>query len=482
MRRLGISLSVMLACHAAFGSPPEALAVAWADNMTLSNDDAKYARYLAQTQWEPKVRLQKVGTVNYWLNSLNRGSTKGRPTLLGSEAQVLRIDLRDYHLDPAVWERMGTFEANEPYFHRPKVWVGDDKKTLKKIADADGCHWLDVAKYTELRNRTYSWAPVVRADWFVWLTGQQVNRGPDGKTFGYYDFLGLGKKQQDFLDLIGADDKKNRQLQTIIAARVGRSGVALNNRGIARQGTVTGGAFWATADFKTSVGKQNVLRLLRDQDTQPPHGDASEQYGTLPNGLFAFFLVNADGTRQDVVPPDIAGDRNGIANDLQVHFRSCAQCHVEGLRPIRDFVRQTFRGPAQLRSLEKGVFQELESLYLNNLDLKMHRDLEIYREALAAVNGLAPEENAARFRAMNEEYFGDEVTFPRAAFELGLTEQALHDALTRQTTDSFVRRALADPLLVGFNAFNATPSVPLRREHFEELIPVLYDVVKGVIP
>jgi hypothetical protein len=309
MRRLAVTLAVMVAAHAAFASPPEALAVALADARTLAKDDAYRTRYLDMTQWHPKERMARVGVVNFWLNSLSRRRPVGRPVLLGTDAQVLRIDLADYALDAKVWERLGVIEAAEPYFHRPKEESYTDPQT-KAVSHRRGnfhATWLDPAAIKELSERTYSYVPVLRADWFVWTTSQQADRGVKGKQFGYYDFLNLGTKQEDFQRLIGADPKKAAELQLVIAARVGRSKVTLNNRGIARQQALTGG-YWLTADFKTSKDRQNTLRLLRDE-TQPPHGDASEQYGTLPNGLFAFWLQNAQGERQDTAPDSIASDQ-----------------------------------------------------------------------------------------------------------------------------------------------------------------------------
>lgn len=495
MRRLLVTLLVMLACQGLFASPPEALAVSLADTRAFAKEDTVRFRYQDMTQWPPQERLAKVGQINLILNSLSKRRQVGRPTLLGTDAQVLRIDLADYGLwgsdkDPnagqKVYERLGTPEAQEPYFHRLKEEAYTDaagKKSTRRI-NAHGT-WLDPAAIKELSERTFSYVPIVRADWFIFQASQQADRvTADKKGFGYYDFLNV-KTQQDFFDLGGADPKKAKQLQMVIAARMGRSGVARNNRGIARQQCFTGG-LWVTADFKTSKDRQNVLRLLRDE-AHPPQGDASEQYITLPNGLFAYGLFDAQGNRQDTVPDFIAGDPRGIGLDTRIHAgRSCIACHVEGLRPIDDFVRKVITGQAELRPLNKGLALDLEELYLNNLPAKLHTDNEVFKAALKEVNGLTPEDNAQKLRALLSDYLEADVTMEKASFELGLTEQGLRDTLEKYVKDAPGRKALGDPLLVGLakrvSEFSKQPSIPLRREHFEELVPVIYDMVQGAIP
>lgn len=334
-----------------------------------------------------------------------------------------------------------------------------------KAADAG----KDAEEYATLVLLTGSEIPIVRADWFIYQTAIQEGRG----TAGYYDFLSLGKKEADFQELIAADVKAAQRVKREMAASVGRSGVTLNNRGIEWFATITGD-YYRSQDFKTSTFKQNALRLL-DGDTDPPKGDASEQYGSLPNGLFAFWLQNANGERQNAAPDFIAGDTHTISSDKRVHIgKSCISCHQEGIRPIRDWVRNVYSGPVQLASTDYAKLKRLRQLYLSDLEGRVKQSNAVYAGVLKKVNGLTPEANAKAYNRVWDEYFEKDLGPKEAAFELGVSVETLTKALKAYGT-----KKLADPVLLGLLA---DQPAAIRREHWEESIQLAQEIVKGVKP
>lgn len=454
-------------------SPPEALALALADCRVLPPDRARYVRYFDLTHIPPADRPAAAGALAFHVNSLSREPELVAPRPVGGGA-VLAVDLRDYgwygeSSDPTarqfVFGRLNGLDAGEPYFH-VVVEVDEGGKKVRRSAAAP---WLPAAQASELIERTNSQVALLRADWFVNRTAIQAGR----EGHGYYDFLGLGRKQADFLRLIGADAKEARRLKLEIAASVGISGVTLNNRGLTRLQALTGG-YWFSQDYKTSSDKQNTVRLL-DGDTDPPQGDASEQYGVLPNRLFAYWLQNGQGERQDSAPDFIARDSKTTSNDGRVHiFLSCCRCHVEGLRPIDDYARRLFQHPVQLRSPDYQKFKRLRQLYLSDLPGQLAEDNARYAAALLACNGLTPAANARAFAAFWEQYADVPVSLGQAARELGCDERRLQAAVRAYAT----AQPFLDPVVA---SFAQVPPLAVRREHFEEVYPLMQKIL-GAVP
>jgi hypothetical protein len=419
---------------------------------------------------------------------------------------VLRINLFDYGIDPKVYDRLAN---REPYFTvridvtystpaQPAVppsqgqwngreWLGQtagrpavegSTRVERKNASAP---WLDAAQAKLLVERTQSPAPLVRGDWFLYQTAIVEDRDPS-----YYDFLGL-KNGKDFEELVGANRKLAEKRQWLLFGAVAQSGVAINNRAIERENAQAGG-LWRTDDFGTSVDRQNVLRVDAG-NTHPPHGDANELYSVLPNKLPVVFLQNAEGVAQKSVPPNIApkdASANPNAKDCRIHpHKSCTTCHVEILRPIDEWVRETYRYPSEklfaaprleLRSPSIEKFRELRDTYFVNLKRQLTLDRLLYEGAIMECNGLSPGENARQFGAAWDWYAEPaNVTPAQAAKELGFTEEAFMGKLRAYAAAN----GFTDPVL--FGNYLHDPPVPIRREHLEEVVGLIYKVM-GVVP
>lgn len=443
-------------------SPETALLAALADARRLPADTAFRTRYLSLYNLPEARRADMVKAVGFWVNSLSREPDIVVPRVVGPT--LLAVDIADYGWAAATWEKLAD---QEPYFHvQTEVVVPAVTKTdqygrqytdqaARKVRQAAGAPWIEAGQYVELAKLTNSVTPIVRADWWIVQTGQQTDR-----VAGYYDWLQLGKKEADFQKLIGANAEEAKRLKKEIAGIVAKSIVTLNNRSMIRQPTLTG-AYWFTQDFKASTDRKNTVRLL-DGLTEPPHGDASEQYGSLPNGLFALWLQNDKGERQDTAPDSIASDGKAPGTDRRVHVGvSCVRCHVEGIRPIDDWARKVFRAPLKLGSTDYERLKRLRQLYLSNLPRQVKNDQDAYAEALKAANGLTPGENAATFGRVWEDYTETELQIEDVARELGVAVDEITAALK-----AVAARNELDFALVGLLQ---DPPVPIRREHWEEI-------------
>src|SRR4029079_13858656 len=120
------------------------------------------------------------------------------------------------------------------------------------------------------------------------------------------------------------------------------SGIALNNRVIERH-ELPGfaGALWLSYDFRTNVDEQNVFANPTDL-----RQDGGEGFFNLPNGLQAYFVINADFRRLDKAPPDIVSDHNTRDRAVAAGLSCMGGCHLSsGINgkedEIRDYVLTT---------------------------------------------------------------------------------------------------------------------------------------------
>ncbi len=521
-----------LAGGAIAGGPGESVQAAALDAPKLPAEIRQHCRYLSLYNLPAKDRAEFFKVLTFHCNSLSREADLVAPVAVGPD--VLRVNMLDYGWDRTVWEKLASVD---PYFHvrladgqlvvptvravevpvvaavvlegvqfyrdgpgqtiveiqradikaGETVWVrevvgGSIKKITAgqkqaskpaKAAEAKTttaqAPWLPAAEIAALALAVNSESPIVRADWFLNQTAIQAGR--DGH--GYYDWLGLGKAEKDFQELVGVDVKGAQRVKREMAASIAKSGVTLNNRGIEWYATITGD-YYRTQDFKTSTFKQNTIRLL-DGDTDPPKGDASEQYGTLPNGLFAFWLQNADGVRQDSAPDFIASDGHATGTDRRVHAGlSCIRCHVEGIRPLNDWLRRVYTGPIQLTSPDYLKLKRLRQLYLSDLDGQVKRSQRNYAERLLKVNGLTPEANARAYARVWDSYFETDLGIEDVCRELNVKKEVFMLALK-----AYAGKGGADPILTGLLA---NPPERIRREHFEEAFAIGQTMIRGTKP
>lgn len=478
MRPLASLLCLSLTA-AACASPAEAVAAAHADAQGLPKDAACRTRYLSLYAIPEKRRAEFTRVIDYHANSLSREAFLQPARRVGKD--LLAVDLQDYGWDAKVWER---FLTEDPYFHAvvevvtrttvKEYWPGGqyqgehwdagyyDVVKTSKVKKASAAPWTDPKSALALALATNSEVPVVRADWFLYQTAIQLDR-----KAGYYDFLGLGKAQQDFDDLAGIDLAKARKARREIFGVVAQSGVTLQNRVVARLAP----GYWATFDFKKGVNRANVLRQLDDQ-LDPPEGDASERYTFLPNGLFAFWLQNGQGVRQDFAPDFIASDRQATSNDGRVHVGlSCVRCHVEGLRPVDDYARKLYRGNIKLASPDHAKLVRLRQLYLTDLKTTMSDDVTSYGRALFKVSGFKPAELARAYSGAWKQYAETDLDLAAAALELGVGKERLARALKARAASL---KGL-DPVLAGLVA---DEPLEVRREHWEEAYPLAQEILQ----
>ena len=243
------------------------------------------------------------------VNSLSWGREVIKPQPIDLKETVFYIDLRDYE-----WEigtnRWTLIEQVYPYS------IEFEAPTQTRLRE----------KLTGLREQMNCEVPFVHVDWFIATAALPPL---------YHDILDLPQTVQALeirLEVNVVENIRNAAGRRVWRAGFNDSGVSNHNRVVERH-VSRYGAYWKSYDFAGSVGTQNIF-------THPlsfTH-DGGEIIFNLPNGLQAYYLVDAGGNRLDAAPIQIV--RNPAASDPTVrNGLSCIGCHTEGMKTFEDEVR-----------------------------------------------------------------------------------------------------------------------------------------------
>lgn len=409
------------------------------------------------------------------VNHLSTESELVKPPSVAQDGRLLKLSVDDY--GPrwrAVWDKLaesdpyGTVKITkaQQFGTRQPDGTFTNVFTKQVVVSTAVAPWFEGA--AELVTLTGSPVPVVRADWFLWQTSLQADRG----GAGYYDFLGV-KDQKSYEDLVGLDRAlldRTRRLELLEATNA--SGVKKGNvRRIAAFNTVGDMKLWRTFDSNLAVDKKNPLRVL---DRKELEFDAQEDFGPLPNGLWGVGLFDKDGRRQDTAPDFIGFDSTSDSNDGRIHvYLSCVRCHYGngGLNPVKAWVRGLDQGGLKLQSPDPAKLRELRQHYLRDFDGPMADDRLRFARNLKAITGMTPVEYADELGRAFADYDAD-VTLERAAEDVGLSPQELTKAIKAY----IVATGSADTVLVALTLPKGT--IPV--ESYHEAIPLLHVMLKGV--
>lgn len=485
---------LLLAASVCASGPAEAVVSASNHIAKVPNQDRSYIRYFSIYNIPDKDRSTFLKVLAFHCNSLSRKAKLTHPQPV--DKNLLYVDLRDYKWNIEVWEKLAQVE---PFFHailevteekyESSPWPGGDwegryyppnsfnyqKKVKKTKKQSVLAPWLPVKEVKYLASETESVVPIVRADWFFRQTAINEER-----VAGYYSFLDF-KSRDDYFKLIDLDIKKAKEREREVSSIFQRSGVARFNRQIDRFGALDAGA-WRTRDvLRKQTQEFNAVNNLNGDFRH----DAEEHYGFLPNRLFVFYLSDKNGKQQDKAPPEIGPDTTSTSNDGNIHIGlSCIRCHVEGLRPLKDYGRKLFQGSTKLVVYDKEKFERLERLYLLPLQNDYDDDLAKYVRALIQLNGAdwTPARNANSYKQVWKMANDDDVTLEVAVRELGggITKEKLVAAL----------RGYASPPPAGLGqlvpnallAFMKEEPLPMLRDHWDECFPIVINAVKGYVP
>ena len=312
-----------------------------------------------QTLGDYRIALSKL------INSLSWKFEITNPTPIDAEETIFHIDLRHYewNIRTDVWSLI---EQAYPYN------IEFDPETQTGL----------IEKLTQLQTETGSTVPFVHVDWFLATASLPPL---------YHDILDLPQKDgilEAQLEVNVASNIRNAPGIDVWRAGFNDSGVSTNNRVVERH-TSRYGAYWKSYDFAGSVGSQNIFTHPLDFTH-----DGGEIIFNLPNGLQAYYLVDANGNRLDDAPIDIVS--NPAASDPTVrNGLSCIGCHTQGMKKFKDSVH------AAIEQDQNPPYDKEQALRLypeqSVLDDLLQKDTNRFLQALEKIGGPF-EDNESRQR------------------------------------------------------------------------------------
>lgn len=248
---------------------------------SLSMRDKEFARYFTLTHLynagETTETLQAYRlALSKLVNSLSWGREVVNPKPIDTAGNLFYIDLRDYEWDVRndAWTQI---EQAYPY------QMSYDAQTQTALHE----------KLLTLQQETSSQVPFIHVDWFLATASLPPL---------YHNILALPETVDELEDQLAVYVEEN--LQNAPGKRVWRAG--FNNSGVSQHNRVFSrhlsryGVYWKSCDFAGSAESQNIFMHPLDFIH-----DGGEIIFNLPNGLQAYYLVDAVGNRLDVAPTDI---------------------------------------------------------------------------------------------------------------------------------------------------------------------------------
>lgn len=308
---------------------------------------APYLRYLWVPPWGDASWHQ---TNSFILNSTaSRVSTPILPDA-AANGWLIVWDLRRLAPKPAeLAELIKTwdfFAASDPHFHIP-LPAGKSAKTWDFVWH-DGLRYSSRAfvpaphvtpAYQLLEQGTHSFAPLLRADYFL---RKAISTQEGGLYYHLMGFIRHGKRlnRAEILKQVGLDVALSRAVEGDRRAAVFSSDLSDKPR--------------TAEQLQGAVGRASIVYDIFKEDTDPrrhplyelvdfvERSRGQELIYELQNGLFGFVLFNGKGDLVDVAPPNLVGDIHAASPGTYELFPAigCIRCHGPhgGVQPMRNDV------------------------------------------------------------------------------------------------------------------------------------------------
>jgi WD40 repeat protein len=391
---------------------PDVYAAVLADLETMDRRARRFQRYFTLTHlYNAGLSDEELQTYRNALaklvNSLSWGSKIANPVAIDAHRTVLRIDLRWYVWDAAVWNRV---LQEYPY------GLLDDSVSARAAAVG-----------------TAAKQPLVRADWFV----ATASRAPL-----YYDVLQLPASLTELEKLIRVDAAEDIRQERVARVGFNGSGISRFNRVLERHDSAQG-MYWRTYDFdeppanlvdRTNGGllpdRRNVFAFPLGPGglaENPFRHAGGEAIFALPNGLHAYYLATAVNARLEKGPLNIVSDPKRPDRAVEAGV-SCMSCHVTGILPKADQVIEHLgKNPKAFKREEADIVRALYPGKDAALKL-MEADAKAYADAVAKTGA-----KVSRFEAVSTVTlkYEAEVDLVTGAAEVGLPPDEFRGRISR---------------------------------------------------
>jgi serine/threonine-protein kinase len=308
------------------------------DQARNRNNDTRYISFAHFTD-EKRAgdELRVAATVaNMIVNSVSRRSALVQLKAIDADKTIFKFRLSQLGWDERDWDRVTSFY---PY-----------------------CLRSNRSQHRDVYNRLNTEAPYVRGDWFI----ATVTRPPL-----YYDVLQLS----DNLDRLAQDDLGIDINDNIRRSRIERigfrsSGVSLHNRIFERHRAQRNGYLWLSYDFDTDLDQGDI----RDKPLGPLNRNdrfqnasfqnlAGEMIWSLPNGMQAYLLADANSNRLDKAVQTVVRDPRRGDGSVEDGV-SCFGCHgITGMNQPRTYDEIRKYADAHRRDFSNDELDEIRQVY-----------------------------------------------------------------------------------------------------------------------
>jgi serine/threonine-protein kinase len=264
------------------------------------------------------------------INSVSTATTVAQPQAINQDETIYRIDIRDYN-----WDR--------------DIDLEDDG--VVEFADA----WEAIIANPETAAYSVEYAgdqaDDLKADAGTLVPFLPVNVFIQATEFGnlYYSLIGGRANLFDFeLDVLNIDTQAEIDDDNLMRAGFENSGVSKQERVLNRfdSGVAAGLSYWISFDFDGGNGgdgangfEQGVANESIFDDPLDFAFAGGEAIFSLPNGMQAYYVAAADGTRLAQAPIGVVIDP-AQNNGLVTNGASCHSCHNAGMITFTDTVKQ----------------------------------------------------------------------------------------------------------------------------------------------
>ena len=359
------------------------------------------------------------------LNSLSRRATLFKPEPIDAEKTIFRFRLSQVGWDRDDWDELIRFY---PY-----------------------CIRSERAAHRAVYDRLQTEGVFVRADWFL----ATATKPPLYERL--LDIPETLAELEDDLNIDIVDNLNRRNNRNVLRIGFRSSGVSAHNRMIERHNRGNGGFFWLSYDFNDDDDEAD----LRANPLGPAEFDeqnfnrrfehaGGEAIWSLPNGLQAYALYAANGTRIDEAPKDIVKDPRRKAGAVQNGI-SCFGCHgATGMNSPRTFDEIVKYAEEHRNDFQNRELQEIRALYRPDGAMFIAADTQRYLKAMELAGGGRPEPGRIEYDAFINlvgQYEG-KVGLRGGALELGLDVAATTALVQRGRNEDALPTGLADPLVL----------------------------------
>lgn len=353
------------------------------------------------------------------INSVSTDTTVTQPEAINADETIYRIDIRDYG-----WDRQIDLQDND-ISDPANVDFNDGWEAI--VGDPIGAAPFAV-EYTGDQ------ADQLKADAQTLIPFMPVNAFVQATEFGDLYYTLIGGRQNLFVferEVLGIDTAVEIADDNLLRAGFANSGVSKQERVLNRfdNGVAGNLAYWISFDFDGGNGgdgangfEQNVANESIFDNPLDFAFAGGEAIFNLPNGMQAYYVAAADGTRLAEAPIGVVIDP-AQNNGLVTNGASCHSCHNIGMITFTDTVRDYVIDNRV--EFDNETFESVMEQYPlpNEFQAAMDRDSEVHLVATERA-GVPRETPDAVSRVYLDFQLGD-VDARIAAGEMGVTQEEL---------------------------------------------------------